>query len=84
MHIFVYLARLFIQVRNTVVMGKGMTSRRAIALLKSKGWVIVRTRGSHTVWRSPQGAQFTLPDGHREISPGVTRNLLKAMEASHD
>jgi predicted RNA binding protein YcfA (HicA-like mRNA interferase family) len=55
-----------------------------VALLKLKGWVVVRTNGSHSVWRSPEGHTFTLPDGHREISPGVVRNLLRALEESHD
>ncbi|MBJ7432998.1 MAG: type II toxin-antitoxin system HicA family toxin [Microbacteriaceae bacterium] len=65
-------------------MSKSMSARRAIALLKKKGWVVLRTRGSHTVWKSPRGALFTLPDGHREISPGVARNLMKAIEVSDD
>ncbi|CAB4871536.1 MAG: addiction module toxin, HicA family [Actinobacteria bacterium] len=59
-----------------------MSTRRAVALLKRNGWVILRTRGSHTVWKSRRGALFTLPDGHREISPGVVRNLMKIVEES--
>jgi predicted RNA binding protein YcfA (HicA-like mRNA interferase family) len=65
-------------------MAKAMSAKRAVAMLSSKGWTIVRTRGSHTVWESPTGARFTLPDGHREISPGVARNLMKALEETND
>lgn len=49
-------------------------------MMRNAGWSPLRTVGSHTVWQSPTGATFTLPDGHRTISPGVYRNLLKAME----
>ena len=65
-------------------MSKSMSTRRAIALLKGKGWRILRTRGSHTVWKSPRGALFTLPDGHREISPGVVRKLMRVLEETDD
>ncbi|MDR6098975.1 putative RNA binding protein YcfA (HicA-like mRNA interferase family) [Microbacterium sp. SORGH_AS454] len=51
-------------------------------MMRKAGWTPLRTVGSHTVWESPEGAKFTLPDGHRTISPGVYRNLLKAMGES--
>lgn len=48
--------------------------------LRKAGWTPIRTRGSHTVWESPNGTKFTLPDGHKTISPGVYSKLLKAMK----
>ncbi|MDE2591900.1 MAG: type II toxin-antitoxin system HicA family toxin [Actinomycetales bacterium] len=59
-------------------------TRKAVKMLQSAGWQRLRTVGSHSIWRSPKGDTFTLPDGHRRISPGVYRNLLKALEAAND
>ncbi|MDQ1113918.1 putative RNA binding protein YcfA (HicA-like mRNA interferase family) [Microbacterium testaceum] len=55
---------------------------KVVKMMRKAGWTPLRTVGSHTVWESPEGAKFTLPDGHRTISPGVYRNLLKAMGES--
>jgi len=55
-------------------------TRKVVRILRREGWVAVRSVGSHTVWQGPNCRSFTLPDGHRTISPGVYRNLLKAME----
>lgn len=36
---------------------------------------------SHTKWECPCGRhQFTLPDGHRTISPGVVAKAYNALE----
>lgn len=55
-------------------------TRNVIRRLKDKEWHRLRTVGSHSVWEGPNGTTFTLPDGHSTVSPGVYRNLLKAME----
>lgn len=55
-------------------------TRKVVKMLRDAGWTALRTSGSHTVWESPNGTKFTLPDGHRQISPGVYGNLLKAMK----
>ncbi len=57
-------------------------TQKVVKMMRKAGWTPLRTVGSHTVWESPTGAKFTLPDGHRTISPGVYRNLLKAMGES--
>ncbi|WP_370584413.1 type II toxin-antitoxin system HicA family toxin [Ornithinimicrobium cryptoxanthini] len=49
-------------------------------MFRRAGWTPVRSVGSHTVWESPSGKRFTLPDGHRTISPGVVRKATKALE----
>lgn len=54
-------------------------TRKVVKQMREAGWVPLRTVGSHTTWQSPTGATFTLPDGHRTISPGVYRQLLKAL-----
>lgn len=55
-------------------------TREVTKLLRKAGWKPVRTVGSHTKWAGPNGTAFTLPDGHRTISPGVYRKLLAAIE----
>lgn len=55
-------------------------TRKVTKMLRNAGWVAVRTVGSHTIWEGPNGTTFSLPDGHSTISPGVYRNLLKAMK----
>lgn len=56
------------------------STKKVIAMLRSAGWAPRRSVGRHTVWKGPNGTQFTLPDGHRQISPGVLRKLLAAMK----
>ncbi|WP_255430620.1 MULTISPECIES: hypothetical protein [Cellulomonas] len=35
---------------------------------------------SHTRWQRPSGVSITVPDGHRTISPGVYRQITKALK----
>jgi len=61
-------------------MTSSQDTRKVVKMLRNAGWTAGRTIGSHTAWVGPNGTPFSLPDGHREISPGVYRNLLKAMK----
>lgn len=47
--------------------------------LKAGGFQATTTVGSHTKWVHPTGVQISLPDGHRTISPGVVRQVDKAI-----
>ncbi|WP_375163593.1 type II toxin-antitoxin system HicA family toxin [Herbiconiux moechotypicola] len=64
----------------TIIVVTEQPTRRVRALLRRSGWIIVTSSGSHTKWRGPGGTSFTIPDGHRTISPGVYRRLLAAIE----
>ena len=57
-------------------------TRKVLKLLRSAGWVSGHTVGSHTKWTGPNGMTFSLPDGHRQISPGVYSKLLKAIKGA--
>lgn len=57
-------------------------TRCVVKLLRKAGWKPIRHAGSHTTWESPTGVKFTLADGHKTISAGVYRELLKVMEGS--
>jgi predicted RNA binding protein YcfA (HicA-like mRNA interferase family) len=55
-------------------------TRKVVKAFKDAGWRRVRTEGSHSVYGCRCGGHtFTLPDGHREISPGVFRRAIKAL-----
>ncbi|GAB09002.1 hypothetical protein GOARA_026_00320 [Gordonia araii NBRC 100433] len=59
-------------------------TRTIIKRLKAAGFSPRNAIGSHTVWVSPSGNyKVSLPDGHRTISPGVHRQVNKAIEASN-
>jgi predicted RNA binding protein YcfA (HicA-like mRNA interferase family) len=55
------------------------STRSVLRMLRAANWTAGETVGSHTKWTGPNGTSFSLPDGHRQVSPGVYRNLLKAM-----
>lgn len=49
-------------------------------MLRDAQWAEGNTVGSHTKWHGPNGSTFSLPDGHKNISPGVYQKLLKTMK----
>jgi predicted RNA binding protein YcfA (HicA-like mRNA interferase family) len=57
-----------------------LPARRMVKAFRDAGWTPMRTVGSHTIWKCGCGKhQFTLPDGHRTISPGVVGKAMKAL-----
>ncbi len=54
-------------------------TRTIVKRLKYAGFTRTRTAGSHSVWIHPSGVQVVIPDGHRTISPGVVRQVDKAI-----
>ena len=62
-------------------MTKEQPTRRMVRLLKDAGFVAIRSKGSHTVY-SYGDISITVPDGHRTVSPGVVREIEKAIAAS--
>ncbi|WFR74445.1 type II toxin-antitoxin system HicA family toxin [Prescottella defluvii] len=62
-------------------MVKEQATRLVLKQLRAAGFSPGRTVGSHTMWVSSDGkVQVTVPDGHRTISPGVYRKVLRALE----
>ncbi|WP_345342599.1 type II toxin-antitoxin system HicA family toxin [Rhodococcus olei] len=57
-------------------------TRRIKKLLQEAGFSPQRTVGSHTYWTGPNGTAVSIPDGHNTISPGVVRQVHKAIEQS--
>ncbi|MEV8372240.1 type II toxin-antitoxin system HicA family toxin [Kribbella sp. NPDC056861] len=57
-----------------------MPTRKVVKAFKDAGWKRVRTEGSHSVYECGCGQHsFSLPDGHRKISPGVVRKVDGAL-----
>ncbi|MDF3280900.1 type II toxin-antitoxin system HicA family toxin [Gordonia sp. N1V] len=60
-------------------------TKAIIKRLKAAGFTPRKARGSHTMWISPSGnQQVSVPDGHRTVSPGVHRQVNKAIEAAKE
>lgn len=59
---------------------KAQKSKDVLKHLKSLGWVRLRDgQGSHEIWGLPdESVKAAIPIGHREVSPGVLRQLKKA------
>jgi len=58
-------------------------TRKVVKMLRAAGFEPVRTVGSHTVYRNGE-VNVTVPDGHRRISPGVYRVILKKIEEARE
>jgi predicted RNA binding protein YcfA (HicA-like mRNA interferase family) len=50
--------------------------------LRAAGFESIDAKGSHTKWVHPSGVTVIVPTGHRTISPGVVRNIDKAIANS--
>lgn len=62
-------------------MVKEQATRAVLKQLKAAGFSPARTVGSHTMWVSADGSvRVSVPDGHRTISAGVYRKVLRAIE----
>lgn len=60
-------------------------TKDVVKMLTRAGWYRDRTVGSHSTWKSADGSRsVTVPDGHKEISPGVYRKILKAMNQEEE
>jgi predicted RNA binding protein YcfA (HicA-like mRNA interferase family) len=59
---------------------KAQKTRDVLKHLKSLGWVFLRDgQGSHEIWGLPdESVKATIPAGHREVSPGVLRQIKNA------
>ncbi|WP_223691091.1 type II toxin-antitoxin system HicA family toxin [Leifsonia poae] len=54
-------------------------TRTLVKRLKDAGFVADRTVGSHTTYINGT-VSITVPDGHKIISPGIVRQVNKAIQ----
>jgi predicted RNA binding protein YcfA (HicA-like mRNA interferase family) len=52
--------------------------------LKNEGWELVRVKGGHNVWKSPDGQTTIAIPRHGKTSPGVVRQVIKAVPNTPD
>ena len=58
-------------------MTKSQKYRDVARFLRSIGWAIDRTRGSHEVWKAPDGSGSVSVVAHGgEVSPGIIRDII--------
>jgi predicted RNA binding protein YcfA (HicA-like mRNA interferase family) len=56
-----------------------MDAKELIRVLEQHGWMEVRTRGSHRMFKHPD-SDYTIPvayHGHKDIPIGTLRKILK-------
>lgn len=57
-------------------------AREIVKQLKAAGFTSRDGKGSHTMWICAHNLySISLPDGHKTISAGVRRNVIKAIDA---
>ncbi len=54
-----------------------MRLRDIVARLGAKGCAMLSEDGKHTKWGCPCGSHVTAVPRHRDISPGVVRNIIR-------
>lgn len=58
-------------------------TREMVKRLRNAGFKRTRTSGSHSWWTNPDtNISAPVPDGHRTISAGVVRKIMKAIGES--
>jgi predicted RNA binding protein YcfA (HicA-like mRNA interferase family) len=58
---------------------KPVSGRRICCILESKGWVLVRVRGSHHAFQFPEGSQMIIVPvhGNRDLKMGTQRAIMR-------
>lgn len=59
-------------------------TNKIVKRLKAAGFTQAEAKGSHTKWTHPTGANVVVPTGHRTITPGVVRQVNKAIQQSEE
>jgi predicted RNA binding protein YcfA (HicA-like mRNA interferase family) len=63
-----------------MIVVKGMSRRAVEKALKAAGCGVISEDGIHTKWGCPCGKHTTAVPRHRDISPGVVRNIIRDLE----
>ncbi|WP_162238999.1 MULTISPECIES: type II toxin-antitoxin system HicA family toxin [unclassified Rathayibacter] len=63
-------------------MVKEVKQREVERFLEASGWRLLREKGPHNVWGSPDGTQVIAIPRHGTVSPGVVTQIIKAQPGS--
>lgn len=63
-----------------MVVAKPMKHSELVKRLRDAGFVMTRGKGDHEKWSHPHLSRPIVITDTREVSPGVTRNALKAID----
>jgi len=62
-----------------------VSGRTLVAVLKRKGFQVIRVKGSHHVLRHPDGRMTIVPvHGSEEIGPGLLAKILRDCDVGRD
>ena len=53
------------------------SSKRIISLLLKKGFVLQRTKGSHHIYKHPDGRRTVVPHPKKDLPKGTYHSILK-------
>ena len=48
-----------------------------LRLIRKHGWLLIRVRGSHHVFRRPDGSTYSIPVHHGKVKPVYFREIKK-------
>ena len=54
-----------------------LDTRRFKRILINKGFVYIRTSGSHEIWSDNKGDSFAIPVGRKTVKAGIVWNFLR-------
>ncbi|RLP79288.1 type II toxin-antitoxin system HicA family toxin [Mycetocola lacteus] len=60
-------------------MVRAVKQRELERFLASRKWTLLRTKGGHNVWGSPNGTDSVAIPTHGIVSPGVVRQVMKKL-----
>lgn len=60
---------------------RSLTASEMLAILRRKGFVLVRQSGSHAIMRHPDGRRTTVPvHGKRDLGRGLLAQIMRDAE----
>jgi predicted RNA binding protein YcfA (HicA-like mRNA interferase family) len=64
---------------------KRVSGRQMVRVLEQRGWVVVRTKGSHHRLEKPGFPPVTVPvHGNRTLKPGTQRGIMQTAGLTDD
>ena len=72
--------RIFMRINWNKSMGKIGTQKDLEDMIKEKGGLLIRQKGSHKIFRLPSGKKITVPAHGKNMKKGTFNAILKDIE----